>query len=122
MKKVTDSLQAIGFLAQNGYKSFPVADFDRKLYVWNGQKRLPEGSPLCDANEYKIGWNVFVSDWEMPNDPYDRKFESVMLEICAEKDNQWFKLQAYGIGFSELETELQKAENALLRAWEGICK
>lgn len=104
--------EVIEFMEGSGYKSYPDP---LQTAMWAGQKYCPKGTALCGTNEHKISWHARIYDFKIR----DVHHKSITIEIIAEKNNQWYKLQAYGIEFNETN-KLEELEQKLLKAWEAV--
>lgn len=122
------SKEVIDFLEKRGYRSYPVPSIASEGVIWTGSKRLPEYYsrndyeamgcvPKCDCNGNRISWHVNIYEFNIPNDSVLRKYQAVSIEIVAEKNAQWFKLNSYGIPWDVLQKQLSMAETCLLNSW-----
>lgn len=112
--------EVISFFEKSGYKPYPVPRFDSDGVVWTASKRLPEGSTECDTNNHKISWHVKVHEFQIENS--NKMYQSVEIEIVANKKDRWVSLKSYGIRWEDLEKQIPAAERCLLNAWEATAR
>lgn len=104
------------YLAANGWKNFPLADFDKHESNWAKKFDTPTE---CRCNEGKR-MQIILAVWPRHRPEFPRTVEaSVTGEI---KSGQWVKLQVYTMTEHGLGDHLDFHCAALLRAWEAIAQ
>jgi hypothetical protein len=108
------------YVLDQGYKEYPSSHgIARDSGARSFEKRLPKGTP-CKCNDDKVSWHITV--WpEIRIDQNRNSVPSVEVEIFGEQQGgTWFKLKAYSIDIDNLSVSLDRAEQNVLAAWQGV--
>lgn len=101
------------FLKESGYKFYQSYDKDN-LCDWYACKRT-KSKRECACNQKPV--QVVVTPFIINN---AEKRESVEIDITAEYNGHWWKMEAYGLSPEEVINKLNEIESALIRAWEAL--
>ena len=97
------------YLIGRGYREYPVglmSDLYSALY----QRRITD-VPACDSNGH-TEINVWIADVVDPTRP------TLSVEISAEAEGLWYKLEAYGL--PQTPEAVEAAEEHVKAAWRAI--
>ena len=103
------------WLETNGYKIYNEHLGANK---WYACKRTDIEAPWCFSNEKPIQFVVKYFDFMQYNTNYHN---SAQIEICAaDKDNQWYELNAYSIAVDEFVEKHDALKLKLIAAWTAL--